>query len=169
MGNIYALYPFKKLFRVLICITSTLCFLLFQNNCQAECFISLYNNSFEMRFNNGSLKKTGVKNNSSYESKLPRSENGSDISSDLELKIVPTPSLWGEGINIVISGSNLKKEEVLVILYDVTGKEAYSKVVLRDKGKFLIVIDSSHKLPPGIYLVIGCSKNKFLTKKLIVE
>jgi len=63
-----------------------------------------------------------------------------------------------------------QKKEILVVLYDMMGNRVYSKVTLQDSGKYsFIALDTSSKLPPGVYLVIGSSENEMYNQKLVIN
>ncbi len=63
----------------------------------------------------------------------------------------------------------LPKHE-LVIVYDIMGKESYSKVIIMENaGESVYVLDPSGKLEPGAYMIIATSMKKICCKKLIVK
>ncbi len=60
-------------------------------------------------------------------------------------------------------------KETLVILYDPSGREVYTKVIVQKDGETLTAIDLSGETTPDIYLVVGSSDNSLFRKKLIVK
>ncbi|MCH8330008.1 MAG: T9SS type A sorting domain-containing protein [Bacteroidetes bacterium] len=90
------------------------------------------------------------------------------VTSSQELTIYPNPTDGNSTINVMYTNSNNVKEQVFVVLYDITGKEIYSKVEVQEKENILIAIDPANKLAPGIYLVMGTSSNKISTKQKLI-
>lgn len=61
-------------------------------------------------------------------------------------------------------------EEVLVVVYDMLGKELYSKVLItNDDGSDVYAIDPNEKLPKGVYIITATSNDKIYNKRLIVN
>ena len=59
---------------------------------------------------------------------------------------------------------------LLVVLYDVLGKEYYSKMTLSDtEGNVSFVIETSMPLSKGVYIVKASSDDKLISKKIVVE
>lgn len=87
---------------------------------------------------------------------------------EVEFIVFPNPS-DGQNINVSFKG-NENKEEVLVILNSIDGREIYSKVLLTDdNGSFIIAVDIGNRLPAGIYTVTGSSKNDIYSRKLLIK
>ena len=87
--------------------------------------------------------------------------------SNFSLNVYPNLSI-GENISLAINAD--KGKEILVVVYDVIGKEAYSKVVITEqKGTNVFALDPSGKLASGIYLITATSDDNILSKKLIVR
>jgi hypothetical protein len=81
--------------------------------------------------------------------------------------IFPNPN---EGTSIHMSINAAKKEEILVVVYDISGRESYSKIiVIEDAGNSVYGLDPSNKLSPGIYFVSATSNQKTFNSKLIVK
>ena len=86
---------------------------------------------------------------------------------DFSFNVFPNPNN-GDNINIAINAS--KGQEVLVVVYAMTGKESYSKViVINDNGDKVFAIDPSGKLAPGIYMITATSQESIYSKKMIVK
>lgn len=98
----------------------------------------------------------GINNNNA-----PAAEESTPVFS-----IYPNPS---DGNNITLSLNNSKSDEILVALYDVMGREVYSKLVITSNGGFLHAIDNSSDLQPGVYLIVGTNKNEIYKEKLIIK
>jgi hypothetical protein len=90
-------------------------------------------------------------------------EKGKDFAFD----IFPNPS---EGNTINVSFENADNGEVLVVVFDVTGKESYSKVLITNEANNAVyAIDPSNTLAPGVYLITATSNQKIYSKRLIVK
>jgi hypothetical protein len=86
---------------------------------------------------------------------------------DLSLLVFPNPST---GDHTYVSVRSSASSEVLVVVYDATGNETYSKVIVTGStGGNVNAIDLSHKLAAGIYLVVASSDDKIVSQKLIVK
>ena len=110
------------------------------------------------------LKQTDENGNSQY-SNIASADY---VDTHIGLKIFPNPAETNDNINVEISG--MKDKKVLVILYDATGKEIYSKVIIQESPSVLYnAIDAFYKLSSGIYLVTGSSDNRLYQEKLIIK
>ena len=90
-----------------------------------------------------------------------------NASYDFSFNVYPNPNS-GDNINIAITSDQGK--EVLVVLYDISGKETYSKVIVTaNNGDTVYAIDPDHKLAPGIYMITASSQQNIYSKKLIVK
>jgi hypothetical protein len=88
--------------------------------------------------------------------------------SENTLTVYPNPVTQNE-FNISLSGLQ-PQEKVLVVLTDILGNEVYSKVNFSDEdGSFVDVVTTEPKLPSGIYLVIGSTKNSIYKRKIVVK
>jgi hypothetical protein len=81
------------------------------------------------------------------------------------IKIYPNPVSSDGDINVELVG--FTRQEILIVVMDVTGKIFYEKAILTHDGKNIIVIDS--KLDPGTYLIVGSEKNELYKKRLIIK
>jgi fibronectin-binding autotransporter adhesin len=81
--------------------------------------------------------------------------------------IFPNPN---DGDNLNFSISSEKDDEVLVVVYDVTGRIAYSKIVITNiDGENVFAVDLSNKLYQGVYTVTATSKQNIYSKRLIIK
>ncbi|MCW3105257.1 MAG: hypothetical protein JWO09_3697 [Bacteroidetes bacterium] len=81
--------------------------------------------------------------------------------------VYPNP---GNGSDINVAISSGLGEEMLVIVYDVMGRESYSKVmVMEAEGENVFAIDPQNRLEPGIYLITATSQKSNFSKTLIVK
>ena len=81
--------------------------------------------------------------------------------------LFPNPN---DGTNINISLSANEGEEIVVVVFDATGKESFSKVIItQNSGENVFAIDPSSKLASGIYLISATSKQEICNKKMIVK
>ncbi len=88
-------------------------------------------------------------------------------SAAFSFNLYPNPGA-GEDVNVAINAD--KGEEVLVVVYDVAGRETYSKVLItQDVGQNVFALDPSGKLSPGIYLITATSQQSVYSKKLIIK
>ena len=111
------------------------------------------------------LKQTDFNGHFTY-SNLKEVNFGSSFN-NFSLNVYPNPST-GENISLAINSD--KGKEILVVVYDVTGKETYSKVVITEqKGTNVFALDPSGKLASGIYMITATSDDNILSKKLIVR
>lgn len=91
-----------------------------------------------------------------------------ELSNVINLTLFPNPTT-SSNINLNISSSS-SQAEILVILYDHLGREAYSKVnIIDNSGPHIIALDVSDRLPAGIYQVVASSKESVVKKKLIIH
>ena len=110
------------------------------------------------------LKQTDFDGNQSFSSIVYVNVSDSPTSFD----VFPNPS-DGTSFNIVI-GNDVSGEEILVVVYDLVGKESYSKIIITEEtGDNVYAIDPRNKLVPGIYLITATSKQTIFSKKLIVK
>ena len=85
-----------------------------------------------------------------------------------EILIYPNPLVNSN--EFFVKFDNNASDETLIVVKDILGNELYSKVhILSDSGDSVIAIDLTKKLPSGIYLVIGTSRNHIYNKKLIIK
>lgn len=90
-----------------------------------------------------------------------------DKSSEFSFGIYPNPNN-GSILNIAVQSE--RKEEVLVVVRDVTGKESFSKVLLTENpGNNIFAIDLENKLPAGTYFVSATSNQNIYNKLLIIR
>ncbi|MCW3084548.1 MAG: hypothetical protein JWP12_1914 [Bacteroidetes bacterium] len=86
---------------------------------------------------------------------------------DFSFEVFPNPNA-GENIQLAINTS--KGEEILVVVYDATGRESYSKVIITDDNSDnVFAMDPSGKLKPGIYFITATSKQAIYSKRMIVQ
>ncbi len=84
-------------------------------------------------------------------------------------ELYPNPSSKDKAVKINMS--NVKEREILVIVYDILGRQAYSKVLMNDGGEggTYTAVDPSHNLAAGMYIVVGSTKDELFNKKLIIR
>lgn len=85
----------------------------------------------------------------------------------LEFTLFPNPIRADE--NLGISANFLAKEEILIVIRDMQGKEFYSKVHIKQTNNELIAVPIDKSIPSGIYVVIATSENSIYSKKLVIE
>ena len=85
----------------------------------------------------------------------------------LTFEVHPNP-VEANVMNLSISSG--ADEEILVVVHDLTGREYYSKVVVVNEGRYKLVVDPSHKLAPGFYMVVASSHdNKLFSQRVVVK
>ncbi len=110
------------------------------------------------------LKQTDYNGDFSY-SPYVAVEFGSIAPFSFEL--YPNPNS-GNTFNMAFNSE--KDQEILVVVYDLTGRESYSKIIVTStEGENVYAIDPSQKLSKGVYLVTATSNNEIISKRLIVE
>ncbi len=110
------------------------------------------------------LKQTDFDGKYSYSS-LEKVEMAEE--DDFSFDVYPNPS---NGENIHVDIHSAPKEEVLVVVTDISGKENYSKVhITENKGDNVYAVDPSGKLSPGIYIITATSHQHIHSKKMIVR
>ena len=62
------------------------------------------------------------------------------------------------------------EEPILVVVYDMLGKEKYSKILItEDKGLNVFAIDPSGTLTSGMYMITATSNGSTLSKRLVIK
>lgn len=79
------------------------------------------------------------------------------------------PNPVGPGHAVRIDAPQLDATEILVIVYDMMGRESYSKVILNPGSGPVTAIDPYHNLPPGMYVVVGSSRDELFNQKLVIR
>lgn len=81
--------------------------------------------------------------------------------------VFPNPN-YGEDTYVSLQG--FKADNLLVVVYDMLGREIYSKVEIREQDGFLFTLTSDgKKLPSGVYLITAASNDKVFRQKLVVK
>lgn len=111
------------------------------------------------------LRQTDFNGDFTFSSLIPvNNEAQLEFGFDLYLN----PLIQSENIKISIKEEELV--EVLVVVYDVNGRESFSKVIITEqKGNNIYAIDNSSHLSPGIYIITATSQQKMFSKRLIVQ
>jgi hypothetical protein len=83
-------------------------------------------------------------------------------------KVFPNPNQENDETYVSLQG--FKSQDLLVIVYDMFGREIYSKVEVREDEGFLFSISSDgNKLATGVYLIIASANDRVFHQKLIVK
>jgi hypothetical protein len=101
---------------------------------------------------------------SNWVKKMDPASGTTAVANEAIFKVYPNPS---DGKNIILSLTNAKEDRVLIALYDLLGREVFSKVLISDNGSFLEAIDP--QLAPGTYIITGTAKDEVYRKTLIVQ
>lgn len=81
--------------------------------------------------------------------------------------LYPNPAYNGDAIQIDFG--NAYFEEVLVIVYDMMGRESYSKVLINPGPGPVTAVDPYNNLTPGMYIVVGSSNDELFNQKLVIK
>lgn len=81
--------------------------------------------------------------------------------------LYPNPAYNSDRVQIELG--QIGGEEVLVIVYDMMGRESYSKVLLNPGPGPVTAIDPYNNLKPGMYIVIGSSRDELFNEKLVIK
>jgi hypothetical protein len=112
------------------------------------------------------LGKLGYSMNLSYATSVSDfSEEGPILPAFSNL--YPNPVNRGQAVNI--DATAMDAREILVIVYDMLGRESYSKVIVNPGSGPITAIDPYHNLSPGIYVVIGSSRDELFNQKLVIR
>ena len=84
-----------------------------------------------------------------------------------DFRVFPNPNQGGD---TYVSLKGFKAENLLVVVYDMLGRELYSKVeVMENEGFLFTVSTDGNKLPAGIYLITASANDKVFRERLIVK
>ena len=90
------------------------------------------------------------------------------VNSLFGFSVYPNPGTTKETTFIQLK--NQEAEEVLVVVRDLTGRTAYSKIVITDmSGETIIAVDPSNELKPGIYMITATSNDKVFNQRLVIQ
>jgi hypothetical protein len=90
-----------------------------------------------------------------------------EVPEKVQSGLYPNPAHSTEGIHIDLG--HVEDSEVLVIVVDMLGREAYSKVILNNGAGPVIAIDPHNNLTPGMYIVIGSTQDELFNEKLVIK
>ncbi len=107
------------------------------------------------------LKQTDFNGDYTYSNIVP-------VNKTVELmafNVFPNPAKW-DNLHVKIEGE--LKEDILIIIRNIQGKECYSKLLPAEEGLNEYVLKPPYELAPGPYIIIGSSSNKLFNTKLII-
>lgn len=109
------------------------------------------------------LKQTDFNGACSYsQMEMISFENNGDFSFD----VYPNPN---NGEDFIINVNSVSGD-VLVVVYDATGRETYSKIfIIENKGQNVYAIDPSGKLSAGVYFITATSQQSIVSHKMIIK
>ncbi len=85
------------------------------------------------------------------------------------LSVFPNPSN-GQDVSISIPDGEPQKDPILVVIRDLTGREAFIKVLpVYEDNNFVIARDVLEELNPGVYIISAASANEVYSKKLVIS
>ena len=85
------------------------------------------------------------------------------------MDIYPNPVNRGECISLSFESLHRDKQEILVVLRDIRGNEAFSIIKFVDCEDGLVAMDIPQHLDSGIYLVVATSENLLYSKKITIK
>lgn len=81
--------------------------------------------------------------------------------------LYPNPAYYSSAIKVDIG--QVDAREILVIVYDMMGRQSYSKVILNHGPGPVTAIDPYHNLSPGMYIVVGSTNDELFNEKLVIK
>lgn len=113
--------------------------------------------------NNGNISFESPDNNQQF---YKNQENTTEELLNTEL--YPNPSKDG---NVLLSLDNITSDEVVVLLYDISGREIYNKTIpTTPNAQHILPMEfGALGLPKGIYLVKVLANSNYINHKLIIE
>lgn len=81
--------------------------------------------------------------------------------------LYPNPVQTQSKVQINLGKTNEK--EILVVVYDMMGRQSYSKVLLNPGPGPVTAIDPYNNLAPGMYIVVGSSRDELFNQKLVIR
>jgi hypothetical protein len=97
-----------------------------------------------------------------------KAQNNSILEEEALFKVFPNPNQSGDEIFVSLQG--FKAQDLLVVVYDMLGREIYSKVEVRENDGFLFTLSSNgNELNAGVYLIIASANDNIFRQKLIVK
>lgn len=87
--------------------------------------------------------------------------------SEAVFKVFPNPN---PGDETFVSLRGFEAQNLLVVVYDMFGREIYSKIEVREAEGFFFTISSDGKrLSSGVYMVVASANDRIFRQKLIVK
>lgn len=111
------------------------------------------------------LEKLGYQVNYSVATSIDDHDHGAPA--HVHSGLYPNPALSHDRVQIDLA--DVESKEVLVIVLDMMGREAYSKVVLNNGSGPVTAIDPHSNLTPGMYIVIGSTQDELFNEKLVIK
>ncbi len=87
--------------------------------------------------------------------------------SQVRSSLYPNPAYNAQPVQIDLG--KVDADEVLVIVYDMMGRQSYSKVILNRGPGPITAIDPHHNLAPGMYIVVGSSNDELFNQRLVIK
>lgn len=89
-------------------------------------------------------------------------------SENANFKVFPNPNMSDADTYVSLQG--FTAENLLVVVYDMLGREIYSKVELMENDGFLFTLTTDgRRLTSGVYLITASANDKVFHQKLIVK
>lgn len=96
-----------------------------------------------------------------------KAQNQTIVSENAVFNVFPNPN---DGEETYVNLQGFKANDLLVVVYDMFGREIYSKVEIREQDGFLFTLSTDgKKLPTGVYIITASSNDKVFQQKLIVK
>lgn len=113
------------------------------------------------------LEQMGYAVNYSIATSIDEEISTGDAPTSVLSSLYPNPAYNSDPVQIELG--QVDGNEVLVIVYDMMGRESYSKVILNTGPGPATAIDPYNNLKPGVYIVIGSSNDELFNEKLVIR
>jgi hypothetical protein len=84
--------------------------------------------------------------------------------SEHSMNVYPNPNPGNEAM---VDFKGFEADNLLVVVYDMLGREMYTKIQMMEKDGYLFSFDPA--LPKGVYLIIAAANDIVFRQKLIVK
>lgn len=93
-----------------------------------------------------------------------------EFKENFSFSLYPNPAHANTSVFINIKTSAEEDKSILVVVYDITGREIYSKInILEKENGQITAVDPSMTLSPGIYVISASADNAIYKEKLVIR
>jgi hypothetical protein len=98
---------------------------------------------------------------------VSKAQSGIPVEDEAIFKVFPNPN---PGEDTYVSLKGFEAQDLLVVVYDMFGREIYSKIEVKENEGFLFTIATDGKrLASGVYLITASANDRVFRQKLIVK